>query len=506
MTGPAGVDPAAPVLIGVGQAAHRDRAGATPAAALVRAAAHRALDDTGAPEAVRARLRTVGVAHCLSWSATDPAATLAAALGAPATRTLTTRPGGTAPLDLLHRAATAIRAGDDQVTLLAGGEGIRALRAGQADDPETPDVPGAPHVLGTDRAPSHPAEERAGLYQPLNYYPLFENAIRATGGWPALRDRDATGVVPIPEHTRWLGDLWARFAQVGAANPYGCVDGDPPDADRITGVGPTNRLVAHPYPKLLTANIAVDQAAAVLVCSAGTAAALGVPRDRWVFVAAGAGATDHWHVGERAHLHRSPAVAAAGRAVLAAVGRGVDDLAHLDLYSCFPSAVQVAAAELGVDLDRRTPTVTGGLTFAGGPASSYTFHALAELTARLRAGAPDDAALATAVGWFLTKHAVTVLTAAPPPAGFRYADAQSEVDATPRRRLVDGYRGEAVVESWTATYDRDGAPSAAYASCLLPDGARTFASSTDPDTVTAVAQADPIGARVRLDGDATFTI
>jgi acetyl-CoA C-acetyltransferase len=38
---------------------------------------------------------------------------------------------------------------------------------------------------------------------------------------------------------------------------------------------------------------------------------------------------------------------------------------HVDLYSCFPSAVQIAAAEIGCPTQRDL-TVTGGLTFAGG--------------------------------------------------------------------------------------------------------------------------------------------
>ncbi|HEX8630461.1 MAG TPA: hypothetical protein VF755_20055 [Catenuloplanes sp.] len=501
------VDPTAPVIIGTGQWTHRDRTAGTSAAALLAAATDRALSDTGAVAAVRRRLTAVGVTHCLSSASGNPAGVLAAELSPAAAaplRTVVTQPGGTGPLDLLHDACTAIRAGADGITLLTGGEAIRSLSRGHTEEATGPEPAPPDRVLGSDRAPSHPVEDRAGLFQPINYYPLFENAIRATGGWAGLHGGGGLPPLRVAEHQKWLGDLWSRFARVAATNPHAWLDGPPPDAATIATPGPGNRMVGHPYPKLLTANIAVDQAAALLVCSAATAEAAGVPRDRWVFVAASAAAHDHWAVSERADLHRSPAIAAIGRAALAHSGHGVDDLAHLDLYSCFPSAVQIAAAELGVDLSLRTPTVTGGLTFAGGPASSYSFHALAALCDQLRSDG-QGAALATAVGWFLTKHAATVLSAVPPVTGYRHHDVQSEVDAGPRRRVAPEHRGAATVETWTATYDRDGTPSAAQLSCLLPDGARTVAASTEPATVDWVLASDPLGATVHVTGDGTFT-
>jgi acetyl-CoA C-acetyltransferase len=124
----------------------------------------------------------------------------------------------------------------------------------------------------------------------------------------------------------------------------------------------------------------------------------------------------------------------------------------------------------------------------------------------LRDGDGDDAGLLTAVGWFLTKHAAAVLTAAPPVRPYRHADVQAEVDPLPRRHVTGDHRGTATVESWTATYDRDGTPSVAVATCLLPGGSRAVAVSTEPGAVAAVVEADPIGAPLRLDGDGSFTL
>jgi acetyl-CoA C-acetyltransferase len=201
-----------------------------------------------------------------------------------------------------------------------------------------------------------------------------------------------------------------------------------------------------------------------------------VPEDR-VFIHASAAAHDHWFAASRQDLHRSPAIAACARASLAHAGIGVDEVAHLDLYSCFPSAVQIAAGELGIDLatDARAPTVTGGLTFAGGPGSNYVTHSLAAMSERLRED-PDAFGFLTGVGWYMTKHANTVISARPPVGPYVHTAPQAEVDAAPRREIVAATEIEGPIESFTVTYERNGTPSRAIASYLRSDGSRALAS------------------------------
>ena len=105
-----------------------------------------------------------------------------------------------------------------------------------------------------------------------------------------------------------------------------------------------------------------------------------MPRDRWVFPLAGTQAHDTYAVSHRPDLASSGAIRLAARELFALAGRGVDDVAHVDLYSCFPSAVQIAADEIGLGLDRPL-TVTGGLSFAGGPWNNYVTHSIATMAA-----------------------------------------------------------------------------------------------------------------------------
>jgi acetyl-CoA C-acetyltransferase len=249
----------------------------------------------------------------------------------------------------------------------------------------------------------------------------------------------------------------------------------------------------------MNSNNAVEQGAAVILCSAERAEALGVPRDRWVFPHSGTDAHDHYHVTERDDLGSSPAMRLAGRGALALAGVDGDDLAHIDLYSCFPSAVQIAAAELGLSTDRPL-TVTGGLSFAGGPWNNYVMHSIATMAARLREE-PGALGLVTANGGYITKHAFGVYSTEPPTEGFRHEDVQAEVDALPRRVLDESPDGEMAVETWTAMHDREGQPETGIVVGLLDDGSRALGTTTDPDTLRALVTEDLAGRRARIRPD-----
>src|SRR5262245_36090130 len=219
----------------------------------------------------------------------------------------------------------------------------------------------------------------------------------------------------------------------------------------------------------MNANNAVEQSAGLILCSVARAESLGVPRDRWVFPWAGTSAHDSYAVSHRPDLRSSAAIRLAAQELWTLAGVGVDDLTHADLYSCFPSAVQIAAAEIGLGLDRAL-TVTGGLSFAGGPWNNYVTHAIAAMTGVLRSS-PGALGLVTANGGYITKHALGLYSTEPPAAGgFRWADVQSAVDAVPGRELceqVDDSDGTVEIESWVVSYGRDGEPERALAACLL---------------------------------------
>src|SRR3546814_2871651 len=241
-----------------------------------------------------------------------------------------------------------------------GKQGIRPGGTTQGEDigtPETrPDVP-----------MQHTSEMTAGLDRPAHVYPLFEQALRIRAGRQIVEHRDEVAA------------LWSRFSEVATTNPAAW-SREPVSAADIATPSPGNRIISWPYTKLMNSNNSVEQAAAVILCSAEAAQRYAVPTDQWVFPRSGSEAQDTAAIAARGRLDGSPAIRHAGRTALDLAGLSLDDIAAVDLYSCFPSAVQVAAAELGLPLDdpARPFTVTGGLTFAGGPWNNYSTHAIAD--------------------------------------------------------------------------------------------------------------------------------
>lgn len=483
------LDPRTPVVVGVGQLNHRVDRGAEPLEPvdLMAEAVRRALHDTGGT-GVAAAVDSVRVVALISWRYRDPGALVAERIGAPHARTALSTMGGNSPQALVNRTALDIASGAADVVVITGAEAWRTRRAVRAAGGEPPwtrqdeSVPEA-EVLGSELEMSHPAELALGIFQPVQVYPMFEIALRA-----AARRSPA-------EHLERISTLWARFSEVAARNPHAWIR-QARTAEEIRTAGPGNRMIGYPYPKLMNSNESVEQAAALVLTSVERATALGVPRDRWVFPLAGTDAAEPF-VSERHELHRSPAIRVAGRRALELAGVGVDDLAHVDLYSCFPSAVQIGAAELGIDLDRQL-TVTGGLTFAGGPWNDYVTHSIATMVEVLRDD-PGAIGLCTANGGLISKHAFGLYSTEPPAGGFRHEAPQAEVDAAaPRREVVTDHEGPVTVETYTVMHDRDGAPERAFAACLLPDGRRTWAASTDARLLARMEAEEVCGAAAEV--------
>ncbi len=315
-------------------------------------------------------------------------------------------------------------------------------------------------------------------------YALLETAVQGVRG--AARS----------DHARAIAELWARFSAVAAENPHARIRRRY-TADELLEVSADNRRVSAPYTKLLTANIGVDQATGLIMCSAEAARDAGVPAERWVFPLSGAHAADEWFMTERASLAASPAIAAIGEAALGHAGVSIDDVAYIDLYSCFPSAVQIACSELGLDTLDRTPTLTGGLTFAGGPGNNYASHGIAAAVARLRED-PEAVALTTALGWYATKHAMLVFSGRPGERPFAEIDAGPLVSRPEPRVARADYAGPATVEAYTIPYDRAGEPEAAIVSALTPDGTRALTRLSDRAAIGEIAAGDPLGQQIEV--------
>ncbi|MEU4427057.1 crotonase/enoyl-CoA hydratase family protein [Actinoplanes sp. NPDC024001] len=508
------IDPWTPVIIGVGQVSERstDPHDGDPVSLAVRALRLAARDAVPDPEpgsesssggfsaaALLAAADSVGYVASVSWQYPDGAALIADAVGAKPTETVQTSIfGGDGSLRLLNDTAAAIAAGHVEIALLGGAEAAATAAAAERSGqdlawPTQPEGTAPARTVGVDTTPNTDVEIAAGLVAPIYVYALIESAIRGR-----------LGLSP-DEHQRRITALWSRFSTIAAANPHAWRPEQHSPGDLATPSA-DNRPISAPYPKLLTANLSVNQASGLIVCSAAAAQAAGVAQDRWVFVHAGAHATDEWFVTERNDLASSPAIRANGAAVLEHTGLSIDDVRHIDLYACFPSAIEIGAAELGLPLDDpdRPLTVTGGLTFAGGPGNNYTSHAVANLVPLLRAD-PEEYGLATALGWYLTKHAATVLSARPPHREYRDIDADLRLPRPAARKVDSAWTGPAVLEACTVPYGRDGEPEAGIITAITPNGDRVVRRVTDRALIDRLLTEDPLGWQLAVTADG-FTV
>ena len=487
------LDPRTPVLVGVGQWSNRVDRGEPPVEPvdMMAEALRRAAADSGATSDPLAKADAVRVLSVFSRRYRNAARLVAERIGAAPRDEALSPIGGNEPQALVSRACLDIAGGDADTVLICGAEAWRTRSSTPPDElgwtTQDDSVPAA-RLTAPEVELNHPAEVARGVFMPTQVYPLFEQALRHAAGRS------------VDDHLVRVSELWEGFSAVAADNPHAWIR-DRLTAEQIRTASPSNRWVCWPYTKVMNANNAVEQSAAVIVCSTERAEALGVPRDRWVFPVAATQAHDTYAVSHRPDLASSGAIRLAARELFALAGRGVDDVAHADLYSCFPSAVEIGAAEIGLGLDRPL-TVTGGLSFAGGPWNNYVTHSLAAMVGVLRAD-PGALGLVTANGGYVTKHALGLYSTEPPAGGFRWADVQDDVNALPTRDLcerVDGPRTPATVESWVVVHGRDGAPEKALSACLLDDGRRAWGSADDPDTVAELRSgAEQIGRAVTLD-------
>lgn len=485
-----------PVIIGVGQYLQRTESidDALDAVGLMERAVVAASSDAGLngpPDADA--LRVVG---SLSWRYGNAPRFLAERIGLEPARIEYTTMGGNTPQSLVNRTALEIQSGHLDVAILAGGEAFRTRMRAKKSGIDLPWPKAAPDdlpaMLGEDLEMNMEAETARGIYLPVQIYPMFETALRAAAG----RTPD--------EQVRHLGKLWSDLSQVAAGNPHAWIQ-EARTADEITTATESNRMIGLPYTKLMNSNNDVDMAAAVIMCSVAAARRLGVSEDLWVFPHSGTDCHEHAYVSHRDTFAQAPAIELGGRRVLELAGLDIDDVAVIDLYSCFPSAVQLGAQSLGIGLDRQWSR-TGGLTFAGGPWNNYVMHAIATVVNDLRER-PGEFGLVWANGGYATKHAFGVYSTTPP-GEFRHDEPQDEIDALPSRKLASpaDASGPATIEAYTVMFTRDGEPEQAIAACLLRDGRRAWGTSSDPHVAEAISADEWVGVGVDLTDDGTLQV
>lgn len=509
------IDDNMPVLIGGGQLTQRTAlAGkfeeSLDPMQLLHEATKRALADTGAGDKIPALIDNISVVRFTADSSeagrlpigqySNAPRSLGNRIGAKARREYYTAAGGNTPQWLVNRTAEEIARGETKLALLAGSEDLAtligalnkgiALKWGE-------DAGGEPIHIGDGRRGTNDIEKAHALYFPVNAYPLFENGIRGHKGRS------------VREHQLALGKLFSPFSKVAAANPHAWFPKFR-TPEEIATPADNNRYVGFPYTKYMNAIIQVDMAAAVIMTNVKTARELGVPAEKWVYLHGCADALDIWHVSERVNYYSSPAIRTMGQKAFAMAGKSVADMSFIDLYSCFPSAVEIGAAELGIaEEDPRGLTVTGGLPYFGGAGNNYVMHSIVTMMEKVRSK-PGSYGLVTANGWYVTKHSLGIYSTTPVKGAWTREDPkayQRDIDAMPHPEVEVRPEGEGTVETYTVMHDRGG-PKIGIIVGRLGNGKRFLAhTANDPATLNDLMERETLGRRGRVTpGDKTNLI
>lgn len=492
-----------PIIVGAAQHTERLAENARPPFSspvqLASNATRAALNDAGIEHAaadidtiavIRNFSDSPGAWRCPFGTSSNPPQSIAQRIGASPAHRIHSSAGGNQPQLLVAEIFSAIARGEKELAVLAGAEAIAnqrfAERNGLEDNwQEDFDLPLDDRV---DRYRyASPEEIRSGMSVPVHYYALIENL-----------QAHQLGHNP-QQHRHHMAQLLAPFSEVAASNPYS-QNPRSYSAEELAETGPGNFLISLPYSKLLVAQDAVNQAAALVLTSIGKARQLGIDPGQWIFVQGYAQGSELCVI-NRENPARSSVMENVLQAALQQARASASDMDLIDIYSCFPCAVDAACRVLKLPTDGSGKlTVTGGLPFFGGPGNNYTTHALAEMALRLRNG--RGRGLVTANGGILTKHAAMVMANQPAAADTAPVN-WGEIEISP----MDARQSSAVaiadspqqgsILTYTVIKARKG-PDTAVIMGETANGERFMAHSQEDKITTSICEASPIGRAVSL--------
>ncbi len=407
----------------------------------------------------------VYVLNITSWSYEDAPGELSRQLNIkPKKKVILPDPMGQSPQMLVNQAAKAISDGEHRCILITGGEALYSIKKTFKDKPPQywPKYKDAKYKRGIKILEF---DMKYGLYWATLSYAIFETALRASSGRT------------VEEHRKYMGKLFERFSRVASKSPFSWTQ-EFYNAEEITTPTPENRRITYPYTKRMCANNLVDQAGSILIASEEVAEILGINGKNWVYIMGGADFRNINEIYRRPRLDESPAIREGSHLALEQAGLTLNDIDKFDLYSCFPSIVEITMNEIGISKDdTRDLTITGGLPYYGAPLAGYSLLAIINTFDLIRAD-PSLKVMVVANGGFNTKQSIGIYGSKPPniPWGTRNdLEIQNSILEKELPEPVEKANGRLTVNGYSILYDRLGEPKRGVIIGTLEDGNRTIA-------------------------------
>jgi acetyl-CoA C-acetyltransferase len=462
---------------------------------LITEASNNAIEMSGV-DSLQNCIDTIYMSTISSWIYDDAPSRLSNLLGIKPSQKYSAPISGNIPQLLVNKSAKKISLGTSKAILIAGGEASYSKYRAKKKDIKLNWPKPPPRAVNEARKAIvfylSSFENQYKLTNPTYIYALIETAFRAESGRS------------LKEHLDFIGKLYERFSHIASENPYAW-EQNQFNREEIITPSVVNRIVCHPYTKRMVANLYVDQSAALVMTSEKIAQELGIDQKFWVYPMGGADLKNIFYMAQRPQLHDSPAIREASRLSLEQAGLNLDDINVFDLYSCFPCMVEIARQEIGIpEDDPRDLTLTGGLSFFGGPFSSYSMHSIVTAVNLIQKN-PSMKVMILANGGYNTSESVGIYGNKPPARPWQeieYIDIQQKINAKALPKPIEIANGNLTIEAYTIIYDRKSLPEWGVVMGHLESGERTLAFIiADSETLLNLEQQELVGVTFKVKYD-----
>lgn len=432
------------------------------------------------------KIDAVYVSNIITWPYQNAPKELSVILGIKPEQTYYSQAGGETPQLLVNRAAKAIASGKSKAVLMTGAEAIYTRHRSRIGNItlDWPERRESEYIDAKKWKDVSDFEYKYEFERPSNSYAILETALRAVSGRS------------LKEHRTFMGKLFERFSIIASKNPYSWTR-ESYTAEEITTPTPKNRYICHPYTKRMMSNPYVDQSATLIMTSENIAEKLGIEKKKWVYLSGGADLRNIINITRRPLLYDSPALREASHIALKQAGISLEDVNKFDLYSCFPCMVEIARQELKIlEDDPRDLTISGGLSFFGGPFNNYSMHAIVS-TVNLIRKKNSLKIMIVANGGFNTKQSIGIYSMEPPTLSWNNRDVtavQQQIFAKKLPEPIEKADGLLTIEAYTIKYDRSGNPTDGIVIGRLENGSRTLAIiDGDPNVLIKLEHEELVG-------------
>jgi acetyl-CoA C-acetyltransferase len=424
-----------------------------------------ALGDSKTPS-LKHYIDSIFMVNINSWSYKDAPEQLSIALGIKPVKKVYLPDGGDTPQLLVNRAVKKIMTRKSQVILITGAEAGYSLYRSQKGKVSLnwPIRRKPKYMEGNLWHGTSDFENKYNLIIPAYSYAIFETSLRSFLNHS------------LEEHNSYIAKIFEKFSKIASKNPYAW-EKKSYSAEELITPAPNNREITHPYTKRLCSNVYVDQAAAIIIASKKIVEKLKIDQKKWVYPMGGVDFKNIFNITQRPKLYNSPAARIGIKYVLKRARLKLEEINLFDIYSCFPSIVEIIKNEIGLEEDDpRQLTITGGLPYFGGPWSTYSLHAIVTAVELIRKN-PSLKIMIIANGGYNTKQSFGVYGSIPSANSIDTLKESREQDIILDQKLpkpVVKANGNLKIEGYTIPFDRYGYPSRGIAIGILEDGRRTI--------------------------------